>query len=49
MQKPLAIQQGRIYGYPSRVQVGRGSDEIYQPNSWAGAVTPKPFVNAAKS
>ena len=39
MQKPLATQQGRIHGYPSGVRSGRGSDEIYQPSSWAGAVT----------
>ena len=43
------LKQGRIHGYPSRVRVGRGSDEIDQPSSWAGAVTPKPPVNAKKS
>ena len=45
----LPRKQGRIHGYPSRVWVGRGSDEIDQLNSWAGAVTPKPPVNAEKS
>ena len=35
-------EQGRIHGYPSRVRVGWGSDEINQLGSWAGAVTPKP-------
>ena len=39
-------EQGRIHGYPSRVRVGRGSDEIDQLDDWAGAVTPKPLVNA---
>ena len=43
------IKQGRIHGYPSRVRVGRGSDEIDQPSSWAGAVTPKPPVNTKKA
>ena len=33
------IKQGRIYGYPGRVRVGRGSDEIDQLSSWAGEVT----------
>ena len=28
--------------------VGRGSDEIDQSSNWAGAVTPKPPVNAKK-
>ena len=42
-------KQGRIHGYLSRVQVGRESDEINQPSSWAGAVTPKPPVNAEKA
>ena len=36
-------------GYPSRMRVGRGSDEIDQLGSWAGAVTPKPPVNAEKA
>ena len=40
-------KQGRIHGYASCVWVGRGSDEIDQPSSWAG-VTPKPPVNAEK-
>ena len=31
------------------MRVGRGSDEINQPSSWAGAVTPKPPVNAEKA
>ena len=38
-----------IQGYPSRVRVGRGSDEIDQPSSWEGAVTPKPPVKAKKT
>ena len=42
-------KQGRIHGYPSRVRVGRGSDEIDQLNGWAEAVTPKTPVNAEKS
>ena len=33
------VKQGRIHGYPCRVQVGRGREEIDQPRSWAGAVT----------
>ena len=41
-------KQGRIHGCPSRVRVGRGCDEIYQLDGWAGAVTPKPLVNAKK-
>ena len=41
--------RGRIHGYPSRMRVGRVSDEIGQLDSWAGAVTPKPPVNAEKS
>ena len=43
------IKQGRIHGYPSCVRVGRGSDEIDQPSSWAGAVTQKSPVNTEKS
>ena len=43
------IKHGRIHGYPSRVRVGRGSDEIDQLGSWAGAVTPKPPINAKKA
>ena len=42
-------KQRRIHGYPSRVRVGRGSDEIDQLDSLAGAVTPKPPINAEKS
>ena len=42
-------KQGRIHGYPSRMRVGRGSDEINQQGSWAGAVTPKPPINADKA
>ena len=38
-----------VYTSRSRVRVGRGSDEIDQLNGWAGAVTPKPPVNAEKS
>ena len=45
----LCNKQGRIHGWPSRVRVGRGSDEIDQLGSWAGAVTPKPPVNAEKA
>ena len=45
----ILLKQGRIHGYPSCVQVGRGSDEIDQPSSWAGAVTPKPPVNTKKA
>ena len=37
-----------MHGYPSRVRVGRGSHEIDQLDGWAGAVTPKPPVNAEK-
>ena len=44
-----SIEQGRIHGYLSRVRVGRGSDEIDQPSSWARAVSPKPPVNAEKA
>ena len=43
----LYIGQGRMHGYPSRVRVGRGSDEIDSLGSWAGAATPKPPVNAS--
>ena len=43
------MRQGRIHGYPSRVRVGRGSDEIDQLDDLAEAVTPKPPVNAEKS
>jgi len=43
------MKQGRIHGYPSRVWVGKGSDGIYQPSSWAGAVTQKSPVKAEKS
>ena len=42
-------KQGRIHGYPSRVWVGRGNDEIDQPSSWAGVVTSKPPVNAKRA
>ena len=38
-----------IHGYLSRVWVGRGSDEIDQQSSWAGAVMQKSPVNAEKS
>ena len=31
------------------MRVGRGRDEIEQLGSWAGAVTPKPPVNAEKA
>ena len=30
-------------------RVGRGGDEIDQPNSWAGVVTPRPPVKAEKA
>ena len=36
-------------GYPSRVRMGRGSDEIDQTSSWAGAVTPKLPINAERA
>ena len=39
------VKQGWIHGYPSRVQVSRGSDE----SSGAGAETPKPPINAEKA
>ena len=38
-----------VYTSRSRVRVGRGSDEIDQLDGLAGAVTPKPPVNAEKS
>ena len=38
-----------VYTSRSRVRVGRGSDEIYQQDSLAGAVAPKPPVNAEKA
>ena len=37
-----------MHGYPSCVRVGSGSDEIDQLDGWAGAVTPKPPINAKK-
>ena len=40
-EKTIYEKQDQIYGYPSRVRVGRGRDEIDQPSSWAGAVIPK--------
>ena len=40
------IQQGRIR---YRVRIGKGSDDINQLSSWAGAVALKPPVNADKS
>ena len=42
-------EETRPDGYPSRVRVGRGSDEIDQGGSWAGAVTSKSPVNAKKA
>ena len=45
----LSKEQGRIHDQLSRVRLGRGSDEIDQPSSWAGAVTSKPPVNAEKA
>ena len=45
----LSEKQGRIHGWPSRVRVGRGSDEIDQQGSLAGAVTPKPPINVKKA
>ena len=50
MRKPLAIQQGRIHGYSSRVRVGRGSDggESHW-GIWAGAVSPKRLKTPKKS
>ena len=44
-----ALKQGRIHGYPSHVRVGRGSDEVDQLGSWAGAGAPKPPVIAEKA
>ena len=44
----LLKKQGRVHGYSSSVWVGRGSDEIDQLSSRAGAVTPKLPVNAKK-
>ena len=41
----LSKKQGRIHS----VQAGKGSDEINQLGSWAGAGTPKPPVNAEKA
>ena len=38
-----------VYTSRSRVRVGRGSDEIDQLDGLAGAVTPKPPVNAERS
>ena len=38
-----------VYTIRSRVRVGGGSDEIDQLDGLAGAVTPKPPVNAEKS
>ena len=35
------IEQGRIYGFPSRVRVGKGSDGKGHRGSWAGAVSSK--------
>ena len=43
------LKQGCIHGYPSRARVDRGNDEFDQPSSWAGAVTPKPPINAKKA
>ena len=49
LEKPSANKQGQIHGWQSRVRVGRGSDEIDQLGSWAGAVTPKPPINVEKA
>ena len=49
MKKKRKDEQGRIHGNPSCMRVGRGSEEIDQPSSRAGAVTPKPPVNAEKA
>ena len=46
---PFFLKQGWIHGYPSRVWVGRGSDKIDLPSSWAGAVMQKPPINAEKA
>ena len=42
-------KQGRIHGYPSRVRMGRSTDEMDQPSSWVGLVTPKPPIHANKA
>ena len=47
--KPTFVGNKAVYTSQSRVRVGRGSDEIDQLDSLAGAVTPKPPVNAEKS
>ena len=43
------VKQGQIHGYPNRVRMGRGNNEIDQLGSWVGAVIPKPPVNAEKA
>ena len=43
------LENKAVYTSRSRVRVGRGSDEIDQLDSLAGAVTPKPPINAEKS
>ena len=45
VRKSYIVEQG----YPSRVRVGRASDEIDQPSCGAGVVTPKLPVNAEKA
>ena len=46
----ICMQENKaVYTSRSRVRVGRGSDKIDQLDSLAGAVTPKPPVNAKKS
>ena len=41
-----SLEISRIDGYPSRVRMGRGSDETGLPYIWAGAVMQKPRINA---
>jgi len=42
-------KQGRIHSYPSRIRVGKDSDEIDQLGNWAGAVTPQTTRKRQKS
>ena len=42
------FKKGRIHGYKSHVQVGRGSDKKDDLSIWAGAALQKPLVNAKK-
>ena len=49
LDRQVTEKKGRMHSYQSRVRVVRGSDEIDQMSSGAGAVTPKPTVNAEKA